>query len=82
MDSGGYGTAAAVYLVLLDHFCTDREGNPDWHAFSKLFAESEKTTFSKDADQKERFRVFAGVCERVFGKRAKQVLQAIRIPTD
>jgi hypothetical protein len=84
LDAPGYGGAAALYFVLMDHFCRLPDGNPDWHQFTKLFnfAREAEDRVDENMSEQDRWRLLVEVCEKAFGKEAREVLQGLGLPPD
>jgi hypothetical protein len=84
LDAPGYGGAAALYFVLMDHFCRRPDGKPDWHKFTKLFnfARQAEGRFDENMSEQERWRLLIEVCEKAFGKEAREVLQGLELPPE
>lgn len=82
LDAPGYGGAAALYFVIMDHFCRRPDGNPDWHKFTKLFnlAREAESRVDENTSEQERWRLLVEVCEKAFGKEAREVLQGLGLP--
>ena len=82
LDAPGYGGAAALYFVLMDHFCRRPDESPDWHKFTKLFnvARQAEGRVDENASEQDRWRLLVEVCEKAFGKEARQVLQGLGLP--
>jgi hypothetical protein len=82
LDAPGYGGAAALYFVLMDHFCRRPDGNPDWHEFAKLFnlAGEAEGRVDENTSEQERWRLLIEVCEKAFGKEAREVLEGLGLP--
>lgn len=82
LDAPGYGGPAALYFVLMDHFCRRPDGNPDWHKFTKLFnvARQAEDRVDENTSEQERWRLLIEVCEKAFGKEARKVLQGLGLP--
>ena len=82
LDAPGYGGAAALYFVIMDHFCRRPDGNPDWHEFTKLFnlAREAEDRVDENTSEQERWRLLVEVCEKAFGKEAREVLQGLGLP--
>jgi hypothetical protein len=84
LDAPGYGGAAALYFVLMDHFCRLPDGNPDWHQFTKLFnfAREAEDKIDENMSEQDRWRLLVEVCEKAFGKEAREVLQGLGLPPE
>ncbi|MHC4460606.1 MAG: hypothetical protein ACYS30_04160 [Planctomycetota bacterium] len=82
LDAPGYGGPAALYFVLMDHFCRMPDGNPDWHKFTKLFnvARQAEGRVDENTSEQDRWRLCFEVCEKAFGKKAREVLQGLGLP--
>ena len=80
LDGQGYATAAALYFVLMDHFCRDVDGSLDWFQFNKLFKLDREVEVDKNTPEEIRWELFVDVCENAFGKRAREVLRGLGLP--
>jgi len=82
-DISGYHAPSGFYLMLLDLFCRDTEGNLDWHEFTKLFDQSRgcKASVDKNTDKAVRWRNLIDLCEKAFGKEALKLLGDLGLPT-
>ncbi|MHC4656374.1 MAG: hypothetical protein ACYS91_15360 [Planctomycetota bacterium] len=84
LDAPGYGGPAALYFVLMDHFCRRPDGKPDWHKFTKLFnfARQAEGRVDENTSEQDRWRLLVEVCELAFGKEAREVLQGLGLPPE
>lgn len=84
LDAPGYGGPAALYFVLMDHFCRRPDGNPDWHKFTKLFnfAREAEGRIDENTSEQDRWRLLVEVCEKAFGKEAREVLRGLGLPPE
>jgi len=77
LDAPGYAGAAALYFVIMDHFCRHPDGNPDWHQFTKLFNLASEAEIDKNASEEDRWRLLVDLCGKAFGKEARLVLKGL-----
>jgi hypothetical protein len=82
LDAPGYGGAAALYFVLMDHFCRRPDGDPGWHKFTELFnvAREAEGMVDENTSEQDRWRLLVEVCEKAFGKEARSVLEGLQLP--
>jgi hypothetical protein len=76
----GYGGAAAVYFRLMERCAPDRDGQPDWAGLAALLSKARETNVPKGMSTKERFLLFASVCEAVWGEEGRAVLEELGLP--
>jgi len=75
-----YGAAAGVYFSI-EEAVRSRPGDlPDWALFSKLFETARNVEARKDMTIPERFELFAAVCEKAFGPKARGLIKALGSP--
>jgi hypothetical protein len=79
-EASGYGEAAALYFVIMDHFCRAPAGELDWLKLSDLFAMA-KVDVDTRTDEAGRWRLLAGLCEKAFGHETRSVLAGLGVPT-
>lgn len=79
LDAPGYGGAAGLYFVLMDHFCRRPDGNADWHEFTKLFnvAREAEDRVDENTSEQDRWRLLVDLCEKAFGREARSVLEGL-----
>ncbi len=80
LDSSGYAGAAALYFVIMEHFCPGAGEQLDWHNLTKLFNLAGDAGVNEQAGESVRWQLMADLCEEAFGKETRSVLTALGVP--
>lgn len=75
-----YGAAAGVYFSVEDAVRAPALAAPDWSLHSKLFEAARGVEVPKDMPVPARFGVFADVCEKALGLKARAALTKLGLP--
>ena len=80
LDTQDYAGAAALYFVLMDHFCPEAGEQLDWHNLTQLFDIARDAGINEQAGEMVRWQSMVDLCERAFGKETRSVLAALGVP--
>ena len=75
-----HGAAAGVHFSIEDAVRPQAADAPDWSVFAKFFESARGVTVSKEMSVPARFGVFADVCEKELGGKARSVLTNLGLP--
>jgi len=80
LDTTDYAGAAALYFVIMDHFCPGAGEQLDWHNLTQLFNLAGNAGINEQAAELVRWQSMADLCEKAFGKETRSILTALGVP--
>jgi hypothetical protein len=80
LDTTDYAGAAALYFVIMDHFCPAADEQLDWHNLTQLFNLAKDAGINDQVGEMMRWQSLVDLCEIAFGEESRSVLTALGVP--